>query len=89
MTKKSSRTTSGLRDALFDEIDQLRSGDGDPTKSLAVAKLAQQIIGTAKVELDFHRTIHAMEANKTPITLGSLQLGSAAAASAKQSATDR
>lgn len=87
MTKKSSRTTSGLRDALFDEIDELRTGEGDPTKALAVAKLAQQIIGTAKVELDFHRTIHAMEANKTPITLGSLQLGTEGASAARRNAT--
>lgn len=76
MSKKTSRSTQGLRDILFDEIEELRTGNGDPTKSLAVANLARQIIGTAKVELDFHRVMmSAAEAGK-PVTLGNLQLGS-------------
>lgn len=70
------RTTQGLRDVLFDEIDELRSGNGDPTKSLAVANLAKQIINTAKVELDFHRVMQSAEENGTPVELGSIQLGS-------------
>lgn len=80
------RTSQGLRDILFDEIEELRSGDGDPQKSMAVANLAKQIVNTAKIELDFHRQMaqHA-EAGK-PVTMGSLQLGSAAA-SAKGHAT--
>lgn len=77
---KSARTTQGLRDILFDEIDELRGGDGDPIKSLAVANLAKQIINTAKVELDFHRVIQNADANGNPITLGNIQLGTAASA---------
>lgn len=74
------RTTQGLRDILFDEIDELRGGDGDPTKSLAVANLAKQIINTAKVELDFHRVMQSADAQGTPIALGNIQLGTAASA---------
>jgi hypothetical protein len=80
---KAARTSQGLRDILFDEIDELRGGDGDPTKSLAVANLAKQIINTAKVELDFHRVMQAAEAQGTPIKLGNLQLGSGAAGAKK------
>lgn len=84
---KASRSTSGLRDILFDEIDELRTGAGDPTKSLAVANLAKQIINVAKVELDFHRVLQAAQAEGTPITLGNMQLGTAGAASATRNAT--
>lgn len=76
MTAKApSRTTQGLRDILFDEIDELRGGNGDASKSLAVANLAKQIINTAKVELDFHRAMHAMDMEGAPIQLGNLKLG--------------
>jgi hypothetical protein len=86
--KKLTRTSQGLRDILFDEIEELRNGNGDPTKSMAVANLAKQIINTAKVELDFHRTIAQQAAEGTPVKMGSLQLGSDRAASAEQSATE-
>lgn len=76
------RTTQGLRDILFDEIDELRTGAGDPTKSLAVANLAKQIINTAKVELDFHRVIQMAESEGKPVQMGSLKLGSGAASAA-------
>lgn len=75
--KTSSRTTSGLRDILFDEIDGLRDGTGETDKAMAIANLAKQIINTAKVELDFHRAMHAMELDGAPIKLGNLQLGGA------------
>lgn len=87
---KPNRTTQGLRDILFEEIEELRSGDGDPQKSLAVANLAKQIINTAKVELDFVRVIQSQEANGTPVKLGQMVLGSTTtrAASAAANAMD-
>ena len=83
------RTSQGLRDILFDEIQELRNGNGDPTKAMAVANLAKQIINTAKVELDFHRTLAQHAEAGTPIKMGSLQLGSGkdSATSAGTSAT--
>lgn len=44
------RSSAGLRDALFDEIDRLRDGRGDPKQALAVAMLARQILLTASLE---------------------------------------
>jgi hypothetical protein len=82
------RNTKGLRDCLFDEIEELRCGNGDPTKSMAIANLAKQIINTAKVELDFHRIIAQQAAEGTPIEMGSLQLGTDAA-SVSKTATER
>lgn len=49
------RTSAGLRDALFDELDGLRSGTSNPAKANAVAKLAGQVVDTVKMELDIQR----------------------------------
>lgn len=70
------RTTAGLRDVLFDEIERMQGKDADPTRAMAVANLSKQIIGTAKVELDFHRTIAALAEKGAPVSLGTLALGS-------------
>lgn len=46
-----------LRDALFDTLDQLRDKENpmDLDRAKAVAEVAQVIINTAKVEVDFMR----------------------------------
>jgi hypothetical protein len=72
------RSSQGLRDILFDEIEELRSGSGDPTKSMAVANLAKQIINIAKVEIDFHRQIAEQADAGHAFSLGQMELGSAA-----------
>ena len=50
--KTTPRTSAGLCDALFDEFDMLRNGDSDAHRAAAVAKLAVQIIGTKRLEID-------------------------------------
>ena len=68
------RDTSQLRDILFDELDAVRSG-GDTKRASAVAKLTQQIISTAKIEMDFHRLqMRAEEAGKA-LVMGAIDLG--------------
>lgn len=47
------RTSSGLRDVLFLEIEALRSGECEPNRAMATAKLAQQIINSVRVEIEF------------------------------------
>ena len=76
MPKTSTRTTSGLRDILFDEIERMQGKDADPTRAAAVANLAKQIVGTAKVELEFHRTLASLAEKGAPVSLGTLSLGS-------------
>lgn len=51
------RTSAGLRDALFDELDALRNGSSNPAKANAVAKLSDQVISTVKMELDVQKHI--------------------------------
>jgi len=85
-----SRTTKGLRDILFDEIEELRAGNGDPVKANAVAHLAKQILNTARVEMDFLRTLDAAKEAGKPMELGDLELGSSSPAPlAKTGATGR
>ena len=87
---KPKRTTQGLRDVLFDEIEELRGKNGDPQKSMAVANIAKQIINVAKVELDFHRQAVALAEEGRPLALGDMQLGSTQrVASADKTATER
>lgn len=54
------RTSAGLRDALFDELDGLRHGTSNPAKANAVAKLAGQVIDTVKMELDVQKHLAKM-----------------------------
>lgn len=69
------RTSAGLRDALFDELDALRSGNTNPAKANAVAKLADQVIATVKMELDVQKHLSKMPKNAeaaqlpTPVAL--------------------
>jgi len=71
-----SRTTHGLRDILFDEIERMRGDDADPTRASAVANLSRQIIATAKVEIEFHRAIADLAEKGSNVSLGTLALGS-------------
>ncbi len=82
-----SRSAQGLRDALFAELDELRSGNGNPTKAQAVAKLAAQIINITKTEIEFHESVLRYAEKGQALTLGDMPLG--IAASVNESATER
>jgi hypothetical protein len=75
-TKKPDRTSRGLRDMLFDELDELRTGDGNPQKALAVASVAKQIVSTVRVEMEYYR-LSQSEGGQKSQELGELRLGSA------------
>ncbi len=87
MAKKMKRNSQALRDVLFEEIEELRSGNGDPQRALAVSNLAKQIINVAKVELDFHRQMLAHAEAGHQLNMGQMQLGSQAALTAEADAT--
>ncbi|HSR77593.1 MAG TPA: hypothetical protein VLN57_13490 [Xanthobacteraceae bacterium] len=46
------RTSLGLRNALFDEIDSLRRGETEAKRAHAVARIATEIINTVKMEME-------------------------------------
>jgi hypothetical protein len=61
---------------LFDEIERMQTKDADPVRARPIANLSREIIGSAKVERDFDRTISALAEKGTPVSLGTLALGS-------------
>ena len=69
------RTSAGLRDALFDELDELRHGTSNPAKASAVARLADTVISTVIMEMEVQRTLNRvgssnLSALPAPIALG-------------------
>lgn len=72
-----SRSSAGLRDAMFDEIDALRDGTGNPTRANAVSKLAMTIVETVNMEMAVQRfaATTAGQATAVPQSPSSLQLG--------------
>lgn len=77
MTRKQSngnsvpRTTAGLRDALFDELEALRTGKSNPTKSNATAKLCSTVVETVRLDLEAQRHLERMGDAAT--TIGTTQ----------------
>lgn len=75
-TAPTARTSAGLRDALFDELDNLRNGQSNPAKANAIAKLSDQVIATVKMELDVQKHIAKYKpAGLTPQLGAPVELG--------------
>lgn len=70
------RTSRGLRDTLFEELDLLRNGESEPLRAAAVAKLAVQIINTAMIEVHLQRTDLSMTETDKALRVRPIQLGS-------------
>lgn len=57
MAANSQNNIESLREALFATLRDLRAQKIDPESAQAVCKLSSEIISTARVELDYIRTI--------------------------------
>ncbi len=55
------RTSAGLRDALFEQLDALRAGNLTPLAANSFARLADQIIRTVELELTVEKTAAALQ----------------------------
>jgi len=69
------RTSAGLRDTLFDELDRVINGKSTPAQANAVARLADQIAATVQLELEVAK-MQMRTPNKPAAAPPSLQLGS-------------
>lgn len=49
------RTAEGLRDALFDQLEQLNSGESELDTAKAFASVSNAILKSVEVELSFHK----------------------------------
>ena len=66
------RTTLGIRNLLFDEIDSLRAGTTTPQKAGVIARMVTPIVNSVKVEIEFAKHI----SGKGNAVLSVLNLGS-------------
>jgi hypothetical protein len=73
---KVQRSTAGLRDALFDALDDLRGPKPDVSRSMAVAAISREIINVAKAEMDFHQRLNKDKQLSEDFTTRTLELGS-------------
>lgn len=53
------RSTSGLRTALFEEMEALRSGASDAQRARSVAMMANSILQSVQVEIEYHKYVNA------------------------------
>lgn len=72
---KITRTTSGLREALFDQMDSLRDGKTTPHVSASMAKLAVQIINSVRLEIEYQRHIASTPATGQVLSISAISLG--------------
>jgi hypothetical protein len=69
------RTSAGLRDALFDEIDGLRNGTSDGRRANAVARIAGEIVNTVHMEIAVQRHLSGDQPHRKPTLPESVALG--------------
>jgi len=69
-------TTEDLRHTLFDCINQIKSGCMEPEDGKVIAALSNQIVQTAKLELEYAETVSKLDADKQGVTPGPLLLAS-------------
>ena len=62
--KKVERTSAGLREALFDNLDGLRDGTVNPTMANATAKIAAAVVSTVEMEMDAYKLINKVSGDK-------------------------
>ena len=64
MKSKAVRTTEGMRDLLFDELDRFLSGAVDETHVKAVTQITGSILKTVVVDLEAKRMIEKMNTGR-------------------------
>jgi len=70
------RTSQGLRDALFDEMDALRNGTSNAARARSVAMLANSVLQSVTAEIEYHKYVSDVSKGATIAKLGVLELGS-------------
>lgn len=71
------RTSAGLRDAIFDELDAIRTGTSNPTRANAVAKLAGSIVETVRMEIEVQKFARSTPAGNSAVAAIETPLGKA------------
>lgn len=64
------RSTSGLRSALFEEMEALRAGTSNAQRARSVAMMANSILQSVSVEIEYHKYVSAHKGDTKNITFG-------------------
>jgi len=64
-TNKVTRTTAGLADVLFDELDALIDGSSNPQMAKAKVAIVNSVISKARLEMDHARFVADIRVNKS------------------------
>lgn len=57
MESKLARNTVGLREALFEEWEALRDGTSNPARARSIAMMANTILQSVQVEIEYHKYV--------------------------------
>lgn len=76
MDKEMKRTSSGLRDALFDEWEALRRGDSNPARARSIAMLANSVLSSVQVDIEYHKYVSDVKKGDAVSSAGMIELGS-------------
>jgi hypothetical protein len=70
------RTSSGIREALFEEWEMLRKGKSNSQKATAVCRLAHAITYSVKTDIEYQRFVQSTNAiSPSTQEVASLKLG--------------
>jgi hypothetical protein len=53
------RSTSGLREVIFEEMDALRRGESNPQRARSMAAMANSILQSVQVEIEYHKYVNS------------------------------
>lgn len=70
------RTSGGLRDALFDEIDSLRNGTSNAARARSMAMICNTILQSVTAEIEYHKYVADATKSDSIAKLGMLELSS-------------
>jgi hypothetical protein len=56
--KKLNRTLAGVREALFDALDQMREGTLEPQHARSTVEICKGIVDAASLQLDYEKAWH-------------------------------
>lgn len=53
------RSTSGLREVIFEEMEALRNGTSNPQRARSMAAMANSILQSVQVEIEYHKYVNS------------------------------
>lgn len=68
------RNTIGLRDALFEEWELLREGTSNPARARSIAMMANTILQSVEVEIEYHKYVSSIEAGSKASAAKTIEL---------------